>query len=108
MLEQELKEVGIKGGKFHIQFNDKVISSSGIDAVSFLFSANPGEDPKPLNKVASGGELSRIMLVLKEVIARVEGGSVIIFDEADSVLREQNFNTSMEQALLASVVSVHF
>jgi len=84
MLEQELKEVGIKGGKFHIQFNDKVISSSGIDAVSFLFSANPGEDPKPLNKVASGGELSRIMLVLKEVIARVEGGSVIIFDEADS------------------------
>ncbi|TFG77330.1 MAG: DNA repair protein RecN [Thermodesulfobacteriales bacterium] len=84
MLEQELKEVGIKGGKFHIQFNDKVISSSGIDAVSFLFSANPGEDPKPLNRVASGGELSRIMLVLKEVIARVEGGSVIIFDEADS------------------------
>ena len=84
MLEAELKEVGIKGGKFHIQFNDKVISSSGIDAVSFLFSANPGEDPKPLNKVASGGELSRIMLVLKEVIARVEGGSVIIFDEADS------------------------
>ncbi len=84
MLEAELKEVGIKGGKFHIQFNDKAISSSGIDAVSFLFSANPGEDPKPLNKVASGGELSRIMLVLKEVIARVEGGSVIIFDEADS------------------------
>jgi DNA repair protein RecN (Recombination protein N) len=84
MLEQELKEVGIKEGKFHIQFNDKVISSSGIDAVSFLFSANPGEDPKPLNRVASGGELSRIMLVLKEVIARVEGGSVIIFDEADS------------------------
>jgi len=84
ILEAELKEVGIKQGNFHIQFNDKVISSSGIDAVSFLFSANPGEDPKPLNKVASGGELSRIMLVLKEVIARVEGGSVIIFDEADS------------------------
>lgn len=83
-LEKELKEVGIKGGRFHIEFNSKDISSSGIDAVSFLFSANPGENPKPLNKVASGGELSRIMLVLKEVIARVEGGSVIIFDEADS------------------------
>jgi len=83
-LENELKEVGIKGGRFHIEFNDKNISSSGIDAVSFLFSANPGEAPKPLNKVASGGELSRIMLVLKEVIARIEGGSVIIFDEADS------------------------
>lgn len=83
-LETELKEVGIKGGSFHIEFTDKNISSSGIDALSFLFSANPGEDPKPLNRVASGGELSRIMLVLKEVIARVEGGSVIIFDEADS------------------------
>jgi len=83
-LEKELKEVGIKGGKFHIEFADKEISSNGIDDISFLFSANPGEEPKPLTKVASGGELSRIMLVLKEVIARVEGGSVIIFDEADS------------------------
>ncbi len=83
-LEKELKEVGIKGGKFHIEFADKEISSNGIDDISFLFSANPGEEPKPLTRVASGGELSRIMLVLKEVIARVEGGSVIIFDEADS------------------------
>lgn len=83
-LEQELKEVGIKGGKFHIAFKDKTISSNGIDDVSFLFSANPDEAPKPLTKVASGGELSRIMLVLKEVIARIEGGAVIILDEADS------------------------
>ncbi|MCK5709455.1 MAG: DNA repair protein RecN [Deltaproteobacteria bacterium] len=84
ILEKELKEVGIKGGQFHIEFTDKDVSSNGIDDISFLFSANPGERPKPLTKVASGGELSRIMLVLKEVIARVEGGSVIIFDEADS------------------------
>ncbi len=83
-LERELKEVGIKGGKFHIEFNEKEVSSNGIDDIAFLFSANPDEAPKPLTKVASGGELSRIMLVLKEVIARVEGGSVIIFDEADS------------------------
>ncbi len=84
VLENELNEVGIKGGQFHIEFTDKEISSNGIDDISFLFSANPDEKPKPLTKVASGGELSRIMLVLKEVIARVEGGSVIIFDEADS------------------------
>lgn len=83
-LEKELREVGIKGGTFHIEFSEKVVSSNGIDDISFLFSANPDEEPKPLTKVASGGELSRIMLVLKEVIARVEGGSVIIFDEADS------------------------
>lgn len=84
VLEKELNEVGIKGGQFHIEFTDKEMSSNGIDDISFLFSANPDEKPKPLTKVASGGELSRIMLVLKEVIARVEGGSVIIFDEADS------------------------
>lgn len=84
VLEKGLNEVGIKGGQFHIEFTDKEISSNGVDDISFLFSANPDEKPKPLTKVASGGELSRIMLVLKEVIARVEGGSVIIFDEADS------------------------
>ncbi|MEE8298677.1 MAG: DNA repair protein RecN [Thermodesulfobacteriota bacterium] len=84
VLEKELNEVGIKGGQFHIEFTDKEISSNGVDDISFLFSANPDEKPKPLTKVASGGELSRIMLVLKEVIARAEGGSVIIFDEADS------------------------
>jgi len=84
VLEKELKEVGIKSGQFYIEFADKEISSNGIDYITFLFSANPDEKPKPLTKVASGGELSRIMLVLKEVIARVEGGSVIIFDEADS------------------------
>ncbi len=83
-LQEELKEVGIQGGNFHIQFNDKQISSNGIDDVSFLFSANSDEDPKPLTKVASVGELARILLVLKEVIARVEGGSVRIFDESDS------------------------
>lgn len=84
VLEKGLNEVGIKGGQFHIEFTDKEISSNGVDDISFLFSANPDEKPKPLIKVASGGELSRIMLVLKEVIARVEGGSIIIFDEADS------------------------
>lgn len=83
-LEQELKEVGIKGGKFHIEFKDKDISVNGTDDISFLFSANPDEAPKPLTKVASGGELSRIMLVLNEAIARIEGGVVIVFDEADS------------------------
>ena len=60
------------------------MSPEGIDDVSFLFSANPDEPPKPLTRVASGGELSRIMLVLKEAIASRDGGSVIIFDEADS------------------------
>lgn len=83
-IEKELKDVGIKGARFSVAFGEKDVSADGMDDVSFLFSANPDEDPKPLTRVASGGELSRIMLVLKELIAKMEGGSVIIFDEADS------------------------
>jgi DNA repair protein RecN (Recombination protein N) len=83
-LEKELTEVGIKGARFDVVIAEKDISSDGKDDVSFLFSANPDEAPKPLARVASGGELSRIMLVLKELISKEEGGSVIIFDEADS------------------------
>lgn len=83
-VEKELGGVGMKTGKFAVEFEDKAISGSGGEKVSFLFSANPDEKPKPLIKIASGGELSRIMLVLKETLARVEGGSVLIFDEADS------------------------
>ncbi|MEQ9618859.1 MAG: DNA repair protein RecN [Deltaproteobacteria bacterium] len=83
-IEKELGEVGIKGAGFSVSFEEKEISADGADRVKFLFSANPDEEPKPLSRVASGGELSRIMLVLKEVIAKIEGGSVIIFDEADS------------------------
>jgi DNA repair protein RecN (Recombination protein N) len=81
---KELGEVGIKGGKFAVEFEEKSISECGFERAIFLFSANPDEKPKPLSRIASGGELSRIMLVLKEVLARVEGGSVLIFDEADS------------------------
>ena len=83
-LRSELSKVGIKEAQFESEFSQKDISPDGVDDVTFLFSANPGEAPKPLSRVASGGELSRIMLVLKEVIARTEGGSVIIFDEADT------------------------
>ena len=83
-VRDELGKVSMKGGKFVVGFHKKELSSSGYDKSTFLFSANPDEEPKPLTRVVSGGELSRIMLVLKEILARVEGGSVLIFDEADS------------------------
>jgi len=83
-VQAEFARVSIKGGRFTVLFEKKEFSSNGYDKVVFLFSANPDEDPKPLNRIVSGGELSRIMLVLKEILARVEGGSVLIFDEADS------------------------
>jgi DNA repair protein RecN (Recombination protein N) len=55
-----------------------------MDSVEFLISANPGEPPKPIAKIASGGELSRIMLALKNVLARKDDIPTLIFDEIDT------------------------
>ena len=62
----------------------KVLNSFGCDNVEFYISANRGADPQPLSKVASGGELARVMLALKSVIADKDGVSAIIFDEIDA------------------------
>ncbi len=59
-------------------------SATGIDKVCFLIASNPGEDPKPLNRVASGGELSRIVLALKAVLSETESLDTLIFDEVDA------------------------
>jgi DNA repair protein RecN (Recombination protein N) len=58
--------------------------ANGLDTVQFLISANPGEPPRPLAKVASGGECSRIMLALQTIFARLDEGSVLVFDEVDT------------------------
>ncbi|MBE3573945.1 MAG: DNA repair protein RecN [Firmicutes bacterium] len=58
--------------------------SHGVDSVEFLFTANPGEPPRPLGRVASGGELSRLMLALKTVLAQVDQVPTLIFDEIDT------------------------
>lgn len=58
--------------------------SGGAESVEFYFSANLGEPPKPLAKVASGGEMSRLMLALKSLLAKVEAVGTFIFDEVDS------------------------
>ncbi|THB73416.1 MAG: DNA repair protein RecN [Desulfobacteraceae bacterium] len=60
------------------------LSPAGIDRVTFLLSPNPGEDPKPLNRIASGGELSRIVLALKAALSGVETQQTLIFDEVDA------------------------
>lgn len=60
------------------------MDATGMDTVRFLMSANVGEDLKPINKIASGGELSRIMLALKNVLAETEQVSTLIFDEVDT------------------------
>ncbi len=63
---------------------DPVFTSRGIDRVEFLLSANPGEDLKPLAKIASGGELSRILLALKSLLSLKGEGETLIFDEVDA------------------------
>ncbi|MDI1472309.1 DNA repair protein RecN [Thermodesulfovibrio sp. 1176] len=85
---EELKEVGFSNPQFEIRFSEKEISLKGKDDVEFYFSANPGEPPKPLSKVASGGELSRLMLALKCVELKEAKRNVksmtLIFDEIDA------------------------
>ena len=60
------------------------LNENGCDRIQFLISTNPGEEPKPLSKIASGGELSRIMLALKTVLARHDPVDTMIFDEVDA------------------------
>ena len=71
-------------GRFTVEVRPSPLTSSGMDAVEFLFSADGGEPPRPLNKTASGGELSRVMLAIKETLAEVDGIPVLIFDEVDA------------------------
>ena len=62
----------------------KALNENGVDQMSFLFSANPGEPPKPLNRIASGGELSRVMLAIKNVLSSCDDVQTLIFDEIDT------------------------
>ncbi|HEY8495686.1 MAG TPA: hypothetical protein VIK98_01410, partial [Limnochordales bacterium] len=59
-------------------------TATGVDRVEFYLSANPGEEPRPLAKVASGGELSRVALAIKRVLAEVDSVPVLVFDEVDA------------------------
>ncbi len=70
-------------GLFEIEGVRIDVNETGIDRVEFLISVNPGEEPKPLRKVASGGEISRIMLALKNVLSDVSEVDMMIFDEID-------------------------
>jgi len=79
-----LQELGMKGGAFKTSFTDTELNATGVDHVEFMLSANPGEKLKPLRQVASGGEISRIMLALKSVFAEADKIPTLIFDEIDA------------------------
>lgn len=84
-VEAELMELGMSSARFEVCFDtDAALSPDGLDKVEFLLSANVGEPMRPLSKVASGGELSRIMLAFKCIEAEKDGIDVMVFDEIDT------------------------
>lgn len=82
-IQNELVDLHLENAVFKINF-DRKINNYGVDQVEFLISMNAGETPKPLAKVASGGELSRLMLGLKTIFNRLAKIETIIFDEIDN------------------------
>ncbi len=80
----QLKDLGMAKTRFEVQITPIKATANGADEVEFLISANPGEPLKPLAAVASGGELSRIMLALKAISVDAEGVDAMVFDEIDT------------------------
>ena len=80
----ELAQLDMPKVQFSCSFSETELSGNGADSVAFYMSANAGEALKPLNKVASGGELARIMLAMKNVLAEQDQVSTLIFDEVDT------------------------
>ena len=83
-VENELSFLDMPSAKFKVAFNSGAITKRGIDEIEFLISVNAGESLKPLASVASGGELSRIMLAFRAVLGEKESVPTLIFDEIDS------------------------
>jgi DNA repair protein RecN (Recombination protein N) len=90
LVAKELKDLALEKARFELQIatddgSDPVRwRESGLDSVELLFTANPGEDPRPLARSASGGELARFVLGLKAVSAKGERGKTLVFDEVDA------------------------
>lgn len=107
----QLKELGMNNATFYvdISFDFNSVSENGADNVLFMFSANAGQPPKALSKVISGGELSRFMLAVKNIISDVDGIQTMVFDEIDTgisgkiaqVVAEKLYNISTGKQVLA-------
>jgi DNA repair protein RecN (Recombination protein N) len=91
LMKDILSELSIEKAGFSVEVIQEkaedgtfTVGQHGIDRITLLFSANPGEPLKPLNRIVSGGELSRVMLALKTILADVDNVPVLIFDEVDA------------------------
>ena len=83
-VEEEINKLNIKDAKFKIEIKEKELSFDGIDKIEFLIAPNLGQDLMPMVKVASGGEMSRIMLGFKSIIAEKDNIPTLVFDEIDT------------------------
>lgn len=85
-LENELAQLGMKGSVFEVSFvfGEEFLGETGYDRVEFLISPNPGEPVRSLSKIISGGEMSRFMLAMKVITARLDGIQTLVFDEVDA------------------------
>jgi len=83
-VQEELRFLDMPNVRLAMENSKGKLTTNGVDNIEFLISANPGEPPKPMAKIASGGELSRIMLALKTVIADKDDIPTLIFDEIDT------------------------
>jgi DNA repair protein RecN (Recombination protein N) len=107
----ELNDLGMKGTTFkvNIDTNNYYMSESGCDKVEFMISPNPGEPLKPLSRIISGGEMSRFMLAVKNITARLDNIDCMVFDEIDSgisghiaqVVSEKLANIAMKRQVIA-------
>ena len=89
----ELKQLGMKSSKFEVKMQKlQEPTSNGIDNVEFIFSANKGQELKSLSKTASGGELSRFMLAVKNIFSKIGDAQTLIFDEIDSGISGETGN----------------
>ncbi len=84
LIQEKLEKLELPKARFEISVKEKELSPDGIDDIEFLISANVSEDLKPLAKVASGGEISRVMLAIKSIFAQSDDINTVIFDEIDT------------------------
>src|SRR5574344_646439 len=124
LIQDKLEVLELPKTRFKIQITPKELSKTGIDNVEFLISTNVSEDLKPLAKVASGGEISRVMLAIKSIFAQNDDIDTVIFDEidtgisgkasqsvSDEILNLSKFHQIIlitHQAIIASKADKHF
>lgn len=124
LVQDKLEKLELPKARFKISVQPKELSSDGCDEVEFLISTNISEDLKPLAKVASGGEISRVMLAIKSIFAQSDNINTVIFDEidtgisgkasqsvADEIVELSKFHQIIlitHQAIIASKADKHF